>query len=307
MMAERGVLEGKVIAITGAGRGIGREIALLCAQEGASVVVNDLGGSADGEGADRGPAEEVVEVIRQGGGIAVANGANVADPQQAASIVEDAVQNFGRIDGVVNNAGILRDRIFHRLSHEDWKLVIDVCLNGPFNVARAAAPHFKEQQAGAFVHFASASGVIGNMGQANYSAAKMGVVGLSNSIALDMERFNVRSNCIVPFAWSRLTGTIPETSEEERKRVERMKSMTPAKIAPLVVALLCDAASDITGQIFGARKNEVMLFSKIRPSRQFANAAGWTPEAIARDAFPAMRPAMEPLARSADIWPYDPV
>lgn len=307
MMARYGLLQGKVVAVTGAGRGIGREIALLCASEWASVIVNDLGASADGQGADQGPAEEVARLIRQGGGHAIANGANVADPAQAATIIEDAIKHFGRIDGVVNNAGILRDSIFHRLSHEDWKVVIDVCLNGPFNVAKAAAPYFKEQQSGSFVHFASASGVIGNMGQANYAAAKMGVVGLSNSIALDMERFNVRSNCIVPFAWSRLTGTIPVTSEEERKRVERMQAMTPAKIAPLVAALLSDSAADITGQIFGARKNEVMLFSKIRPSRQIAKMEGWTPRTIASEAFPAMRAAMQPLARSADVWPYDPI
>lgn len=306
-MSDAARLDGKVIAITGAGRGIGREIALLCARQGASIVVNDLGASADGEGTDAGPAEEVVSIIRGEGGRAIVNGANVADPAGAASIIEDAVKAFGAIHGLVNNAGILRDRIFHRMSELDWRQVLDVHLNGSFNTSKAAAPYFKDQGFGRFVHFTSTSGLIGNFGQANYSAAKMGIWGLSNSLALDMERFGVTSNCIAPFAWSRLIATIPADTPEEQERVERMKAMSADKIAPMVAALLSDAAAGVTGQTFGVRKNEIFVFSKPRPVKTMHRSEGWSPETILSDLLPAMQTAMTPLARSADIWPYDPV
>ena len=303
-----GQLNGKVVAVTGAGRGVGREIALLCAKEGASVVVNDLGGSADGEGADLSPAQETVNDIIAAGGKAIANGASVSDPAAAATIIEDAVKTFGQIDAVVNNAGILRDRIWHRMSHEDWNAVIDVHLNGCFNVAKAATPYFKDQGSGSFVHFTSTSGLIGNFGQANYSAAKLGIVGLSQSIALDMARFGVRSNCIAPFAWSRLIGTIPTSTPEEEKRVERMKTMSADKIAPLVAFLASDAAKDVSNQIFGMRKNEIFLFSKPRPIRSMQKNEGWTAESIAEELLPAFRNSFAKAdERSADVFPYDPI
>ena len=175
------VLEVKVVAVTGAGRGIGREIAILAAREGASVVVNDVGAAADGSGGDDGPAQEVVDLIKGFGGSAIANGADISDPGAAASIVEDAVRKWGRLDAVVNNAGVLRDRIFHKMSQLDWDQVIRINLNGYFYVSKAAGLQFKEQGRGTFIHFTSTSGLIGNFGQANYSAAKMGVVGLENA------------------------------------------------------------------------------------------------------------------------------
>jgi NAD(P)-dependent dehydrogenase (short-subunit alcohol dehydrogenase family) len=300
-------LEGKVVLVTGAGRGIGREIALLAAREGGAVVVNDLGGAADGEGADTGPAAEVVGAIKAAGGKAVANTDSVADATGAERMVKTAIDHFGRIDCVVNNAGILRDRIFHRMSHVDWKMVIDVHLMGSFNVARAAAGHFREQQSGSYVHFTSTSGLIGNFGQANYAAAKMGIVGLSKSIALDMARFNVRSNCISPFAWSRLIGTIPTETDEEKARVERIKTMGADKIAPLAIFLASDLSRDVSGQIFGIRRNEVFLFSQPRAVRSVHRSEGWTPQTMAEHMLPALKSSFYPLERSGDIFTWDPI
>ena len=303
-----GMLAGKVVAITGAGRGVGREIALLAARHGAAVVVNDPGVGGGGEGGDAGPAQQTADAIIAAGGQAHANLASVTDPLGAASIIEDAVQRFGRIDAVVNNAGILRDSIWHKLSHEDWRAVIDVHLNGCFNVSKAATPYFREQQSGSFIHFTSTSGLIGNIGQANYSAAKLGIVGLSQSIALDMARAGVRSNCIAPFAWSRMTASIPAETPAAKERVERLKTMSADKIAPLVVYLASDAASAVSNQIFAVRKNEIVLFSKPRPVRSMTKAEGWTPESIAAELIPAFTPDMARADEvSAHVFPYDPI
>jgi NAD(P)-dependent dehydrogenase (short-subunit alcohol dehydrogenase family) len=301
-------LAGKVVAVTGAGRGIGREIALLAAQEGAKVVVNDLGGAVDGEGgASAAPAQEVVDEIKRNGGQAVASFDSVAEPGPAANIIKTAIDAFGRIDGVVNNAGILRDRIFHRMSVVDFELVLKVHLFGSFYVSHAAARHFREQESGAFVHFTSTSGLVGNYGQANYAAAKLGITALSKSIALDMQRFNVRSNCVSPFAWSRMIGTIPTETEAEKRRVARSQTMTPAKIAPVVVFLLSEAAKDITGQIFAVRKNEIMLMGQSRPLRSVHRGEGWTQETIAEHAMPALKASFYPLLRSQEVFNWDPV
>jgi len=307
-MASSQMLKDKVVLVTGAGRGIGRDISLLCAQEGAKVVVNDLGGAVDGEGGgSQTPAQQVVDEIVKAGGKASANYDSVAEPAGAEKMVKQAVEVFGRIDGVVNNAGILRDRIFHKMSHMDWTQVIAVHLMGSFYVARAAANYFREQESGAFVHFTSTSGLIGNFGQANYAAAKLGIVGLSKSIALDMQRYNVRSNCVSPFAWSRMIGTIPADTPEQQARLARIQQMSTAKIAPMVAYLLTDAAKEVTGQIFAVRMNEIYLMSQPRPIRSVHRSEGWTPQTIAETAIPAMRASFPKLERSGDVFNWDPI
>jgi NAD(P)-dependent dehydrogenase (short-subunit alcohol dehydrogenase family) len=300
-------LEGKSVIVTGAGGGIGRDFALALAAAGAKVLVNDIGASVKGEGRDSGPAQRVVHEIEENGGTAVANTDSVAEWESANRIISSAVEAFGRLDVVINNAGILRDRFFFNLSPDDWRAVIDVHLNGSFYVSRAAAPHFKSQQSGSYVHMTSTSGLVGNLGQANYAAAKLGIVGLSKSIALDMTKYNVRSNCISPFAWSRMIGSIPTETDDQKARVEKLKSMETAKIAPLAVFLVSDAAKDVTGQIFAVRANEVFLMSQSRPLRSVHRADGWTPETIASQAIPALRAHFYPLERSQDVFSWDPL
>jgi NAD(P)-dependent dehydrogenase (short-subunit alcohol dehydrogenase family) len=301
------MLEGKVAIVTGAGQGVGRAIAEGLARAGASVVVNDVGVSLTGETENASAAEEAAASIRAAGGQAAANRDSVVEWAGAERIVQTALDQFGRIDIVVNNAGILRDAIFHRMSPEEWRAVIDVHLHGSFNVSRAAAPHFRQQQSGACIHMTSTAGLIGNFGQANYMAAKLGIVGLSRAIAMDMQRFNVRSNCIAPFAWSRMVSSIPTETEADKLRVAKLKQMTPDKIAPMVAFLGSDAAKDISGQVFAVRNNEVFLMSQPRPVRSLHRGGGWTPEALAEQLPGAFGPSLTPLERSADVFSWDPV
>jgi NAD(P)-dependent dehydrogenase (short-subunit alcohol dehydrogenase family) len=302
-----GMLEGKVALVTGGGRGVGRGVALELAKAGAKVVVNDLGVSLAGEGGDVSPAQSVVDEIVAAGGEAVANGDSVASWDGAHAMVQSALDNFGRIDTVVNNAGNLRDVLFHKMSEEEFDAVIAVHLKGTFNVSRAAAPHFKNQASGAYVHMTSTSGLVGNFGQANYSAAKLGIAALSKSIALDMQRFNVRSNAVAPFAWTRMVSSIPDETPEQKKRVEGLKKLIPEKIAPFVVALASDAGAQVNGQIFGVRNNEIYLFSQPRPIRTAHTADGWSPEAIADRVFPQFANDFYPLLRSGEVFTWDPV
>src|SRR5919109_981951 len=259
------LLKGKVAVVTGAARGVGREIALLMAQQGARVVVNDYGGSEAGIGADRKPADEVVDEIRRANGEAVANYDSVASMAGGQAIIKTATDNFGRVDIVVNNAGILRDRMIFNMSEEEWDAVINVHLKGSFACTRAAAPHMRQQKSGRVINITSTSGLIGNYGQANYAAAKMGIVGLTKATALDLGRYGATANCIAPFAWTRMIGTIPTETEAQKRRVEKLKKLSPAHIAPVAAFLASDAAKDITGQVFGVRGKEIMLFSHERP------------------------------------------
>jgi len=185
--------------------------------------------------------------------------------------------------------------------------VVAVHLKGSFNVSRAAAPHFKAQGSGSYVHMTSTSGLIGNFGQANYSAAKLGIAGLSKSIALDMQKFGVRSNAVAPFAWTRMIDSIPAETEEQKKRVEGLKKLVPEKVAPLVVALCADAAKDVTGQVFGVRNNEIFLFSQPRPVRNAHRGEGWTPQGVLDTALPMMSAGFYPLDRSGDVFTWEPV
>ena len=301
-----GLLDGKVALVTGSGRGIGREIALQMAAAGAKILVNDVGASLDGQGSDPGPGTEVVDSILKAGGAAELNTGSVADAEASRAMVAQAVSAFGQLDIVVNNAGILRDVIFHKMTDEDWDSVIKVHLYGSFNVSRAAAAHFRKRGAGTFVHMTSTSGLIGGVGQANYMAAKLGIVGLSKSIAIDMKRFGVRSNCISPFAWSRMIGSIPDAPEQQ-ERLKAMQSLTPDKIAVAAVWLASDAASEINGQIFAVRKNEVFLMSQHRPFRSVHRAEGWTAETLVEQALPAFRPSLVPLDVTTDVFSWAPI
>jgi NAD(P)-dependent dehydrogenase (short-subunit alcohol dehydrogenase family) len=301
------LLAGKVAVVTGAGRGVGRGIALELARSGAAVIVNDLGSSLSGASTDETPAKSVVREIEALGGRAIEDRHDVASFTDAEAIIDAARSSFGRIDIVVNNAGNLRDAIFHRMTEQDFDAVVAVHLKGTFNVSRAAAPHFKQQGSGSFVHMTSTSGLIGNFGQANYCAAKLGIAGLSKAIALDMQKFGVRSNAVAPFAWTRMVGSIPDDTPEQKRRVEGLKKLAPEKVAPFVVALCSDTASHITGQIFSVRNNEIYLFSQPRPLRMAHCSDGWTPESVIERVLPMFANDFYALHRSADVFSWDPL
>ena len=302
-----GMMDGKVVVVTGSGGGVGREIAIMMAAAGAKVIVADIGASLAGAGGSSSPAEQTKALIEQRGGAAEVCTESVAGWGSAQKIIQAALDHYGHIDAVVNNAGILRDGIFHRMTEDDWLSVISVHLNGSFYVSRAAAEHYRRQDSGAFVHITSTSGLIGNVGQANYAAAKLGITALSKSIALDMARYNVRSNCLSPWAWSRMTSSIPTSTPEQAAEVEKLKKMTPDKNAPLAVYLCSDAAKDVTGQVFGTRMHEIYLFSSPRPVRIMHRAEGWTPESIAAIAGPALKTGFMPLDTSDQCFNWDPI
>lgn len=234
-------VQDRVVVVTGAGGGLGREYALTLAREGAAVVVNDLGGARDGTGAGHNMADQVVAEIKEAGGRAVANYDSVADAEGAANIIKTAVEEFGKVDGVVSNAGILRDGTFHKMTSENWDAVLQVHLYGGYNVVRAAWPHFREQSFGRVVVATSTSGLFGNFGQANYGAAKLGLVGLINTLAIEGAKYNIKANAIAPIAATRMT--------EDILPPEVLAKLKPEYVAP-VVAYLCTEEVAETGSVF---------------------------------------------------------
>ncbi|KZL15493.1 putative short-chain type dehydrogenase/reductase [Pseudovibrio axinellae] len=306
-MSDMKSLDKKVILVTGAGGGIGRSIAIEAARAGAAVVVNDLGATLDGRNESSASAQAVVSEIEKLGGRAVANGDDVSEPEGAKAMVKQATDAFGRLDAVVNNAGILRDCFFHKMTYENFDAVLKVHLYGTFNVSHAAAVVMREQGTGSMIHMTSTSGLVGNFAQANYSSAKLGVAALSKSLALDLQRWNIRSNCIAPFAWSRMTSSIKVDSPEQEERVNRMREMKPEKIAPVALYLASDEAADTTGQIFAVRNNEIFLMSQPRPVRSVHRDEGWDIDSVARHAIPSLKASYIPLDVSADVFSWDPV
>ena len=244
----------RVVIVTGAGGGLGREYALTLAREGACVVVNDLGGARDGSGAGHNMADEVVSEITAAGGRAVANYDSVAEAAGAANIIKTAIDAFGAVHGVVSNAGILRDGTFHKMSDENWDAVLKVHLYGGYNVIRAAWPHFREQSFGRIVVATSTSGLFGNFGQANYGAAKLGLVGLFNTLAQEGAKYNIKANAIAPIAATRMT--------EDILPPEVLKNLTPEYVAP-VVGYLCTEEVPDSASVFivgGGKVQRAALF-----------------------------------------------
>lgn len=266
-----GALDGKSIAITGAGRGIGRAVAEFCASEGASVVVNDYGVSVDGNEPTSAVAEEVAASIRDAGGAAVADASSVTTMEGGASIVQSALDAFGRIDGVVTVAGILRERMFFNMTEADWDPVVETHLKGTFTVFRAAAPHFREQRSGAFVAFTSGA-FAGSIAQANYAAAKGGIVSLARSVAVGMYKYGVRANVIAPVAKSRMSGKVPPGLEMGE----------PEDVAPMVGFLLSDRSEGVTGQIYTANGPTIAVWNQPVEVREIRTDGRWTVDEIAR-------------------------
>jgi 3-oxoacyl-[acyl-carrier protein] reductase len=277
------LLEGKVIAMTGAGRGIGRECALLAASEGARVVVNDPGVNPDGSGHDDGPAAQVVEEIKKMGGEAVANFADVSTMDGGESVIRTALDTYGKMDGLINLAAILRDRMVFNLTEQEWDDVIRVDLKGHFTTTKPAAVLMRQQRYGRIVNYSSVSGLQGNSGQANYGAAKAGVAGLTRVAARDLGRYGVTVNCIAPGASTRLTATVPQASRELRasrgiagaggaapaannQAAEAAAAMRgPDMVAPMTVYLLLDEAWNINGRIFQVAGGHVGLLQDMYP------------------------------------------
>jgi NAD(P)-dependent dehydrogenase (short-subunit alcohol dehydrogenase family) len=298
-----GLLNGKVVLVTGGGNGIGRECALIAAQEGAKVVVNDLGSSlSGGDEGSAGPAETVAQEIRAAGGEAVSNSESVASLKAVEGMVQQALDSFGGLHAVINPAGILRDGMLHKMSEGDWDRVIEVHLRGSFNVARATIEHFRNQGDGAYVFYTSTSGLFGNIGQANYASAKMGIVGLSRVVAMEGAAKNVRSNALAPIAWTRMTQSVPPKDEAAVARLKAMAETTRAdQPAKLSIALISDRAKAVTGQIFGSTGDNIILYSQPRAIAEVNKPEGWTPETILSEALPRIQDKFFALARPQTV------
>ena len=296
-----GVLEGKTVWVTGGGNGIGKDCALIAAKEGAKVVVNDLGGGF--RGGDEGsaePAEIVAAEIRKAGGKAFSNSDSVTSLAAMQALLEKTLKEFGGLHAVINPAGILRDAMFHKMTDQDWDSVISVHLRGSYNVCRATIEHFRDQNDGAYVLFTSTSGLYGNIGQANYGAAKMGIAGLARIIGMEGATKNVRANAIAPVAWTRMTQSVPVKDEAQAaRRAQMAAAIRPDQPAKLSVALCADGAKEISGQFFGSRGDDLILYSQPRPIVTLHKDEGWTPESIIKEALPQMKEKEVPLMQRA--------
>ena len=293
-----------VAVVTGASRGIGRAIAVALGEAGCKVIIN----YASSEASALEVCAEIKEKTGDKGGEGIPIKCNVGSASEISAMFAKINEEVGPVDILVNNAGITKDMLVMMMRPTDFTDVIDLNLNGVFYASQAAfTGSMMAQKRGRIINIASIVGQIGNPGQANYAAAKLGIVGLSKSIALDMQRYNVRSNCISPFAWSRLIGTIPSDTPEQQARLARMQVMETAKIAPLAVYLCSDQAKAVSGQIFAVRANEIFLMSQSRPQRSVHRSEGWTPESIAAHAMPSMEASFYPLVRSGDVFNWDPI
>ena len=295
-------LEGRVAVVTGAGRGIGRGVAMLMAEEGASVVVNDLGVAVDGTGVSASPAEEVVQEIKNAGGMAVASGDSVAEYESASKIIQTALDSFGRIDAVCHVAGILRDRMVFNMTEEEWDAVLQVHLSGAFNMVRAAVPHMIKQSYGRIVLFSSGSG-LGSSGQANYSAAKEGMVGFARSVARELAAYNITINAVYPGGATRMTATVPDSTRQLRSQQQTAAAATatrqaptmatqgapiqgpeearaPENNAPKAVYLCTEAGGAITGQVIGTSGWPMTLYSPRHVTKSIHKNGRWTLDAL---------------------------
>ena len=292
-----GMLDGRVAICTGSGRGVGAEVAKLMAANGAKVIVNDPGVGGGGEGGDKGPAEQIADEIRAGGGEASANFGSVTSFEDCVQMVAQARDEFGRCDIIFNPAGILRDRMFHKMSPDDWQAVIDVHLTGHFNVCRAAINLFREQEYGRVVMVSSTSGLLGNVGQANYGAAKLGIVALARIMAMENASKGVRVNVICPSADTRMTRSVPTPKDPDMAaaRDERLRRSRADAIAPLCVFLASEQAEYVNGQVFHQRAGELSLYGMPQPVRMVHHNGGWTPELIDEVAMPALSNQFSPI------------
>ena len=296
-----GVIDGRVAIVTGGGRGIGASISKLFAAEGAKVVVNDLGGHTDGTGADTGPASEVVEEIKAAGGAAVADGGDIADVATGERLVDTAVKEFGKLDIVVNVAGILRDRMIFNLTEDDWDAVIRVHLKGHYSTVRPASAYWRSQRnpQGHYrvINFTSVSGLDGSPGQPNYAAAKMGIIGLTYSLAQGLARYGVTANAIAPGASTRLTATVPEDKRVVREAAPSEEDLerSPDNIAPVALFMASEQSDWLTGRVVSSSGYEVGLYENPQIIRQVSSTAPWEYSKLAAQLERSFRPAADGL------------
>ena len=305
-----GMLDGRVAVCTGSGRGVGAEVAKLMAANGAKVVVNDPGVGGGGEGSgDQTPAQQIVDEIKQAGGQAVANYGSVTKFDDCLAMVQQARDTFGGLHIVFNPAGILRDKMFHNMFPEDWQAVIDVHLNGHFNVNRAAINLFREQGYGRIIMVSSTSGLLGNLGQCNYGAAKLGIVALARIVALENASKGITCNVICPSADTRMTRSVPTPKDPTAAalREERLRRSRADAIAPLCVYLASEQAKDVNGQVFHQRAGELSVYGHMRPLRMVHRNGGWTPETIAEVGMPSLSIAFTALDGGRSVHPGLPM